>query len=162
MLDAKVDGWSTRIEDSLAICEFLAESEPELGLWPKDRKLRALARSACAQMHSGFNEIRNTYHTNFVGKYIGDVPMTNQGEKEIKRMLSLWSMIRASTIDRLKELDQADDGFLFGKFSIADAFFWPVLWVRQSRGNQPIFEFDLTIQSFSVFELTISLLPELQ
>ncbi|KAH7384728.1 glutamine amidotransferase subunit pdxT [Cadophora sp. MPI-SDFR-AT-0126] len=116
------------INDSLSICEFLAESYPELSLWPQDRQLRALARSAVAEMHSGFGEIRNTYHTNFVAKYEGKIPVTYQGEKEIRRLLALWDQARKSTVARLDALGEKDEGFLFGKFSIADSFFWPVLW----------------------------------
>ncbi|PVH85937.1 glutamine amidotransferase subunit pdxT [Cadophora sp. DSE1049] len=125
------------INDSLSICEFLAESYPELNLWPKDRKLRALARSAVAEMHSGFGEIRNTYHTNFVANYEGDIPITEQAEKEIKRLLAVWDRSRKSTIARLEVLGEKDGGFLFGKFSIADSFFWPVLW-RFRTYNLPL------------------------
>ncbi|OTA54205.1 hypothetical protein K449DRAFT_439614 [Hypoxylon sp. EC38] len=124
--DPKDEGFF--IADSLAICEFLAERHPDLYLWPKDFKLRALARSAAAQMHSGFGEIRNTYHTNFLGKYTGKIPISDAAAKEIRRMVGLWSKARADTKKRLQELGEKDEGFLFGGFSIADAFFWPVLW----------------------------------
>ncbi|KAI1473077.1 uncharacterized protein F4812DRAFT_38210 [Daldinia caldariorum] len=116
------------VEDSLAISEFLAEQHPELHLWPKDRKLRALARTAAAQMHSGFGELRNTYGANFLGKYTGNIPSTESVAKEIREMLELWNKARADTKKRLHELGEEDEGFLFGGFSIADAFFWPVLW----------------------------------
>lgn len=132
-LQVSTQGEEFLIQDSLAICEFLAESHPNLHLWPQDVKLRALARSATAQMHSGFTEMRNTYSSNFVAKYTGKIPMTSQGEKEIKKMLDLWSSSRAATQKRLSELGEPDEGFLFGKFSIADAFFWPVLWVSHMK-----------------------------
>ena len=122
------------INDSVAICEFLAESHPELFLWPKDRILRTLARSAVAEMHSGFSVMRNTYDTNFVAKYTGNVPITEEGRKEIERMLKIWGEGRLRTVKRLAELGEKDEGFLFGGFGIADAFFWPVLWVRDSCG----------------------------
>ena len=44
-------------------------------------------------------------------------------------MLSLWDTARKGTKERLAALGEADEGFLFGGFSIADAFFWPVLTV---------------------------------
>ena len=44
--------------DSLAICEYLADKFPDAGLWPKDVECRALARSAAAEMHSGFPSLR--------------------------------------------------------------------------------------------------------
>ncbi|KAI0836358.1 hypothetical protein F5Y06DRAFT_273992 [Hypoxylon sp. FL0890] len=116
------------IADSLAICEFLAEQHPHLHLWPKDFKLRALARTAAARMHSGFSVIRNTYASNFLGKYTGNVPISDAAAKEIRKMVELWSKARADTKKRLQELGEEDGGFLFGSFSIADAFFWPVLW----------------------------------
>jgi glutathione S-transferase len=127
-----------QINESLSICEFLAESHPELPLWPKDRELRALARSAVSEMHSGFQEIRNTYHTNFIAKYTGKIPITEQGKKEIDRILFLWDQSRAKTAQKLKELGEQDEGFLFGKFGIADAFFWPVLWVRKAFSPYPV------------------------
>ncbi|KAL2061862.1 hypothetical protein VTL71DRAFT_7240 [Oculimacula yallundae] len=128
---------SLEINDSLSICEFLAESYPELELWPRDQYLRALARSAVAEMHSGFGEIRNSYHTNFVAKYDGDVAVTGQARKEIERLLSLWDQARNATRERSEAVGDKDDGFLFGKFGIADAFFWPVLW-RFRTYNLPL------------------------
>lgn len=119
------------IDESLAICEYLAETFPDRNLWPQDVKLRALARRAAAQMHAGFNEIRNTYHGNFTAKYTGKIPVSDAAAQEIKKVIKVWNDARAQTKKRLQELGQTseDDGFLFGKFSIADAFFWPVLWV---------------------------------
>ncbi|KAK2865362.1 hypothetical protein FQN49_003649, partial [Arthroderma sp. PD_2] len=58
-------GPSFQVNDSLAICEYLAESHPDLPLWPKDAALRAQARSAVAHMHSGLcTVLRTYYHTN--------------------------------------------------------------------------------------------------
>lgn len=102
-------------------------------MWPKDRILRALARSAVAEMHSGFSQLRNTYHTNFIAKYTGAIPISPQARKEVEKMLDLWSKARTTTAARLKDLGEIDDGYLFGSFSIADAFFWPVLWVCQDE-----------------------------
>lgn len=117
------------IGESLAICEYLAEAFPERRLWPRDVKLRALARTAAAQMHSGFSEIRNTYSSNFIAKYEGKIPMTEDAAKEIRKMIDIWNTARAVTKERLQQLGEKDEGYLFGAFSIADAFFWPVLWV---------------------------------
>src|SRR6266851_5659502 len=44
--------------DGLAICEYLAETFPEAKLWPADKAARAVARSVCAEMHSGFAALR--------------------------------------------------------------------------------------------------------
>src|SRR3954468_8903689 len=47
------------IWDSLAICEYLAETNPRMQLWPADVAGRAHARSISAEMHSGFMTLRN-------------------------------------------------------------------------------------------------------
>ena len=44
--------------DTLAIAEYLAEKFPERRLWPDAPRERARARSACAEMHSGFTALR--------------------------------------------------------------------------------------------------------
>ncbi len=51
--------------DSLAIVEYLAEKFPESGVWPKEARARAHARSLCAEMHSGFQGLRQACPTNF-------------------------------------------------------------------------------------------------
>src|ERR1700733_10857985 len=51
-----VDG-DTVVWESLAIAEYLAERWP--GVWPAESSNRAWARSAAAEMHSGFGELRN-------------------------------------------------------------------------------------------------------
>ncbi|KAI1911237.1 hypothetical protein LOZ39_006253 [Ophidiomyces ophidiicola] len=124
-----------QVNDSLAILEFLAESHPELPFWPKDRVLRALARSAVARMHSGLcRALQTTFHTNFLGKYTGNVPVGDDALVEIKRVLALWGDLRKKTAERLRELGEEDKGFLFGEFGIADSFFWPVLWRFRTYG----------------------------
>lgn len=55
--------------------------------------------------------------------------MSDDARKEIERLLAIWDEARRATKQRLASLGEDDEGFLFGKFSIADAFFWPVLWV---------------------------------
>ena len=40
------------IWDSLAICEYLAESFPTFQLWPRDPDARSVARSVCASSTS--------------------------------------------------------------------------------------------------------------
>ncbi|KAJ5082895.1 glutathione S transferase [Penicillium argentinense] len=128
---------STPINDSLAICEFLAESHPEFPLWPRDRLLRALARSAAAQMHSGFSALRGTFHTNFVVRYTGNIHVSAEAQKDVEKILVIWDSSRKATKERLAILGEVDEGFLFGGFSIADAFFWPVLW-RFRTYNLPL------------------------
>ena len=53
----KVEGET--IWDTLSISEWAAERYPEAHLWPVDPTARALARSATAEMHSGFHALRD-------------------------------------------------------------------------------------------------------
>ncbi|KAI1273123.1 putative glutathione S transferase [Xylaria sp. FL0933] len=122
-----------RIHDSFAIAEFLAEQHAEKHLWPADPQLRALARVAAAQMHSGFASLREAYPTNFVARYTGPgIPFTEAVQADVRKIFELWERLRTNTKKRLALLGEADRGFLCGGFSIADAFFWPVLWRLRS------------------------------
>jgi glutathione S-transferase len=82
-------------------------------------------------MHSGFAVLRNTFSTNFLARYTGNVPIPDDALVEIEKMFGVWESARLVTKERLQELGngEGDEGFLFGGFSVADAFFWPVLWV---------------------------------
>ncbi|KAL0634737.1 hypothetical protein Q9L58_006333 [Maublancomyces gigas] len=114
---------NTIIHDSLSIAEFLSESHPTLPLWPRNRRLRALARSVVAELHSGFAGLRYTYHTNFVAHYTGTVPISPEVYKEVVRLLAIFEFARQQT-----RSEGVEGGYLFGEFGIADAFFWPILW----------------------------------
>jgi glutathione S-transferase len=61
----------TTIWDSLAICEYLAEQFPEKKMWPEDVAARALARSICAEMHSGFTGVRSAMWMNIRASFPG-------------------------------------------------------------------------------------------
>ena len=54
--DSKPGSTPVTVWDSLAIIEYLAEKHE--GVWPADPAARAFARSAAAEMHSGFNSLR--------------------------------------------------------------------------------------------------------
>ncbi|KAI8623304.1 putative glutathione S transferase [Xylariaceae sp. FL1651] len=131
-------GESLRIADSLSICEFLAEQHPDKALWPRDPQLRALARTAAAQMHSGFMALRNAYPSNFVARFTGPgIPFDDAIARDVRQLVELWSNLRVATKKRLAQLGEEDAGFLCGGFSVADAFFWPVLW-RFRTYNVPL------------------------
>jgi glutathione S-transferase len=108
--------------DSLAICEYLAEKFPEKHLWPEDPKLRARARSVCAEMHSGFGSLRSVCPMNIEAdlRAIGEIIWRdNAGVRaDLHRICVMWSELLA--------LYSEGGGYLFGKFTIADAFFAPV------------------------------------
>ncbi|MDN7141795.1 glutathione S-transferase family protein [Pseudomonas sp. JQ170] len=105
------------IADSLAIAEYLAERHPEANLWPTDIGARAQARSACAQMHSGFFALRGNMPFDLSrDEALENMPLDVQ--VDIDRIVALWSECRLAA-------KQAGP-FLFGTPSLADAFFAPV------------------------------------
>ena len=115
------------IWDSLAIAEYLAELRP--GLWPRDAMARAAARSVSAEMHSGFQALRNTMAMNIRARF-APRPMTEDVRAEIARIEGLWRDCRT----RFAATAARDDGFLFGALSIADAMFAPVVTRFASYG----------------------------
>ncbi|KAA0995738.1 glutathione S-transferase family protein [Pseudomonas sp. ANT_J12] len=105
------------IADSLAIAEYLAEQFPDAQLWPKDTVARAQARSACAQMHSGFVAMRSNMPFDLSrDEALPSTPPEVQAD--IERMLALWAECRAVATET--------GPFLFGAATLADAFFAPI------------------------------------
>ncbi|MFJ4195115.1 glutathione S-transferase family protein [Pseudomonas sp. NPDC089534] len=105
------------IADSLAIAEYVAEQFPAAQLWPADVAARAQARSACAQMHSGFFAMRN--HMPFDLSHDAPLnPVPPEVKADIERMLALWAECRAVATET--------GPYLFGRASLADAFFAPI------------------------------------
>jgi glutathione S-transferase len=104
--------------DTLAICETVAELHPGKHLWPEDERARRVARSACAEMHSGFQALRGKMPMNIRGRYPGK-GMTPESRKDIERVVALWTDCR--------ERFGGAGNFLFGRFSIPDAFYAPVV-----------------------------------
>lgn len=122
-----VDG-ETTVWDSLAIAEYLYESFPRV--WPQDRQARAWARSAAAEMHSGFFALRNQCSMN-CGVTVALREVDAALQKDLDRVEELW----------LQGLTQFGGPFLAGSsFTAVDAFFAPVairLWGYQlSLGDE--------------------------
>ncbi|WP_088143449.1 glutathione S-transferase family protein [Achromobacter xylosoxidans] len=113
LLDGEFAVW-----DTLAICEYLAERHPEARLWPQAPKARARARSLTAQMHSGFGALRQALPMNVEARLPG-IAFPEAAQQDISRLQAIWHDTRA-------EFGQGGP-FLFGDFSIADAFFAPVV-----------------------------------
>lgn len=105
------------IWDSLAICEYLAEQFPEKKMWPEDVAARALARSICAEMHSGFTGVRSAMWMNIRARFPGR-GRTAEAQADIGRISEIWETCLALS---------GPSEFLFGEFSIADAYFAPVV-----------------------------------
>lgn len=106
------------IWDSLAICEYLAETVPEAALWPADAHARAVARSVSAEMHSGFAALR-TFMSMDLKAFRPGVGRNAESEADIARVFALWRDARSRF--------GAGGPFLFGDFSIADAMYAPVV-----------------------------------
>ncbi len=106
------------IWDSLAIAEYLAEGFQSAGLWPVDARRRAWARSLTNEMHSGFAPLREQMPMNIRSSYPDRVP-DDAVKHDIGRIQTAWRDCRRA---------HGQDGpFLFGSFTIADAFFAPVV-----------------------------------
>jgi glutathione S-transferase len=111
-----IDG-ETTIWDSLSICEYLAEQFPEKNLWPQDVAARAMARSICAEMHSGFTGLRSAMWMNIKAHFPGK-GRTMAAQADIGRISEIWETCLARS---------GPHGYLFGDFTIADAYFAPVV-----------------------------------
>nr|BDT28927.1 glutathione S-transferase family protein [Bacteriovorax sp. HI3] len=108
--------------DSLAIVEYLAESYPHSNLWPQNKEARAWARSASAQMHSGFQSLRNICGMN-CGVRVKLNEITPALQSDLNQIDDLW----------LQGLRKFQGPFLAGKhFSAVDAFFAPVVFRIQT------------------------------
>ncbi len=116
------------LSDSLAIAEYLAELYPQAALWPGDRKLRALARAASAEMHSGFQALRSACPMNCRASKSLDV--SDQIRVELQRLAQIWAQF-----DQISG-DSNDHGgdFLCGQFGIVDAMYAPVMWRVRGYG----------------------------
>jgi glutathione S-transferase len=111
-----IDG-DTHVWDSLAIVEYVNE---QLGgtAWPESRAARAHARSIVAEMHSGFAAMRELWSMRATG-FNSSVPLTEAAQRDVTRIDALWS----ECVSRYGTLGP----WLCGRFSIADAFYAPVV-----------------------------------
>ena len=110
--------------DTLAIAEYLAEYAaehfPEHALWPRAQTARARARSVCAEMHSGFGALRSACPMNIEAQLpdVGRRVLVEQPgvAADLARITQLWGQALAAS----------GGPFLFGGYSIADAYYAPV------------------------------------
>jgi len=101
--------------DSLAICEYLHERFPQARLWPEDARLRALGRSAAAEMHSGFAALREACPMDLARAPV-TAALSPRTQADVARIVELWRELLA----------RSGGPFLLGAWSIADAFYTPV------------------------------------
>ncbi len=117
LIDGDVTVW-----DSLGITEYLAERHD--GVWPREPRARAWARSAAAEMHSGFSTLRERCPMNCgIRVKLHDMPPALIAD--IERINELWS----------EGLARFGGPFLGGAaFSSVDAFFAPVAFRQLTYG----------------------------
>lgn len=112
-----IDG-ETRVWESLAILEYLAEKFPDAGLWPRDAAARAHARAIAAEMHCGFSSLRSL------------LPM-NIRRPVIRRALDAGAAADAARIEAIwtesRHRFGAGGSFLYETFGVADAMYAPVV-----------------------------------
>ena len=107
--------------DTLAIAEYVAEQFPEKHLWPFDKVARARARSLCAEMHSGFGALRSACPMNIEASLpeVGALAWRDQPgvRADVARLVQMWQ----------EQLNTSGGPMLFGHFSVADAYFAPIV-----------------------------------
>lgn len=108
------------VYDTLAICEYLAETHPDKKLWPEDKARRARARSICAEMHAGFGALRSHCGMNIEAdlRMQGQLILRDQAgvRADLDRIVQMWGGL----------LEAHGGPMLFGEFGIADAYYAPV------------------------------------
>lgn len=116
-IPALVEGDLT-VWDSLAIIEYLADTHPQLPIWPGDRKARAIARAVSAEMHSGFVALRQNCPMDFCARGLTP-PDPTAITADVARVVAIWRHCRTTY--------GGTGPFLFSQFSAADAMFAPVV-----------------------------------
>lgn len=108
---------SLRVWESLAICEYAAETLALPLAWPLDPAARAMARAMTAEMHAGFAEMRRELPFDALR---APAPQAHgeKAQEEVQRIRALWREARTT--------HGRGGPWLFGKFGIVDAMFAPV------------------------------------
>ncbi len=108
------------IWDSLAIIEYAAETWPAKNIWPKSAAARAVARSVSAEIHSGFQNLRDACPMN-LRRPVRPLKagFSDKVLKDVERLEALWAQCR--------KVHGKGGPFLFGKFSGADAMYTPAV-----------------------------------
>jgi glutathione S-transferase len=114
-----VDGQTT-VWDSLAITEYVAERHANV--WPAEAAARAWARSAAAEMHSGYSPLRDVCTMN-CGIRVKLAAVSPALQRDLSRLEELWA----------DGLARFGGPFLTGtRFCAVDAFFAPVAFRIQT------------------------------
>lgn len=113
LVDGDVTVW-----ESIAIIEHLAERFPDKGVWPRDLMARAHARSIAAEMHAGFQALRQACPMNLAARF-APKDWSDAVQADVARLEAMWAGAR--------QRFGAGGSFLFGEFSAADAMYAPVV-----------------------------------
>jgi len=105
-----------KVWDTLAIAEYLHEVKPKAGLLPANRAARAHCRAVCGEMHSGFSALRSALPMNLKRAFPGH-RVWARAVADIERVTAIWQECLATY----------GGPFLFGKRSMADAMYAPVV-----------------------------------
>ncbi|MCG9581319.1 glutathione S-transferase N-terminal domain-containing protein [Vibrio tubiashii] len=106
------------VHDSLAIVEYLNEQSGG-ALYPQDKSQRAIARSLCNEMHSGFFTLRS--QCSFTFDSVPPADMSNQALRlELERVTAIFS--------------QAELPFMFARPGAVDAFYAVLAYRLNSYG----------------------------
>jgi glutathione S-transferase len=106
----------TIVGESLAMAETLAEAYPDRGMWPANPAARATARWLCAEMVGGFSALRAECAMQLQHVNVGFAPPEGV-QTDLARLETLWTHAAAF---------KTDGPWLFGPYSLADAFYAPV------------------------------------
>ena len=124
-----IDG-ETKIWESLAILEYLADIYPQKNMWPTSRQPRAFARSISCEMLGGFMHLRNECPMN-MNRKIETLDISNPARADVKRIENIWDEC----------LQKSGGPFLFGDFTNADAMYAPIvnrLQIYKLSNNQSV------------------------
>ncbi|EPJ49571.1 MAG: hypothetical protein OFPI_24370 [Osedax symbiont Rs2] len=145
LVDAGISIW-----DSLAICEYINEQYLADKGWPQNPLQRATARSMCSEMHSGFFALREEMPMN-CRREAASITLSSAAQADIDRIVELISQCLAANAE--------EDGFLFSEFSIADAFYMPIVSRLHSYNietPQPVASYLQKMLSLPAFQLWLS------
>jgi glutathione S-transferase len=113
LIDGKIQIW-----ESLAIIEYIAETHADKAIWPKTKAARAHARALSAEMHAGFQALRQACPMN-MRRPVRAIALSDAVKADVVRIEAAWSEAR-------KNFGKAGP-FLYGRFSAADAMYAPVV-----------------------------------
>jgi len=114
-----------RVWESLAICEYLAETLKLPNAWPADAGLKAHARSLAYEMHAGFADLRRELPMD-CRRAPSPHAFSPAVATDVARIRSIWRECRHN-------YGKGGD-WLFGKFGIVDAMYAPVVLRFHSYG----------------------------